>query len=258
MAIELAESKKAAEAKRPTSKTIVPLKEAVKSKKSAGKNTANAPVKEPAKGDDRVPNGMVRITHNPLTNSAVITPLYGPLEPTPSYLQQPIPHAITSQALQNNPVNYRVPSPVVQPPINPSSITPTNPTATAKSSLSDPTTTSGQPQQMVTIRRVMQPNLSEPVVTVTLKGESPGNDRVLFTLVNGQVLPTDGKNAPVASTVTPATAAPTGMTKKKLKKKEKKKEKREEKLRLLNEAASYSASSSAPVFQPILRPPVIS
>lgn len=40
--------------------------------------------------------------------------------------------------------------------------------------------------QMVTIRRVMEPSSSEPTVTITLKGDKPGHDKVLFTLVNGQ------------------------------------------------------------------------
>ena len=287
LALELAaEAERAAQAaaRKPPPKTKVSRKEAAKAaRKSASKGSeANSPVKEssaklaasvkvpaneaPVK-DDRVPNGMVRITHNPLTNSAVITPLYGPLEPTPSYLQQPIPHSISSQTLQNSPVNYRLPSPVNASPPAPTA----NPTSSATcntttNSLSNPTTPSGQPQQMVTIRRVMQPNLSEPVVTVTLKGESPANDRVLFTLVNGQVLPTDGKaSSPPGTAPTAAKAkAATGMTKKKLKKKEKKKEKREEKLRLLNQDAaavasssSCSSSSNSGVFQPILRPPVI-
>lgn len=44
---------------------------------------------------------------------------------------------------------------------------------------------SDQPQ-MVTIRRVMEPNSSEPTVTITLKGATPDKDKVLFTLVNGQ------------------------------------------------------------------------
>ncbi|XP_059474933.1 uncharacterized protein LOC132196369 [Neocloeon triangulifer] len=41
--------------------------------------------------------------------------------------------------------------------------------------------------QMVTIRRVMEPSSSEPTVTITLKGDTPDHDKVLFTLVNGQV-----------------------------------------------------------------------
>lgn len=42
------------------------------------------------------------------------------------------------------------------------------------------------PPQMVTIRRVMEPTSSEPTVTITLKGDTPEKDTVLFTLVNGQ------------------------------------------------------------------------
>lgn len=40
--------------------------------------------------------------------------------------------------------------------------------------------------QMVTIRRVMDPVSSEPTVTITLKGDEPKKDKVLFKLVNGQ------------------------------------------------------------------------
>ncbi|XP_065342515.1 uncharacterized protein LOC135941146 isoform X2 [Cloeon dipterum] len=47
--------------------------------------------------------------------------------------------------------------------------------------------------QMVTIRRVMEPSSSEPTVTITLKGDTPARDKVLFTLVNGQVKE-DSKN----------------------------------------------------------------
>ena len=43
-----------------------------------------------------------------------------------------------------------------------------------------------QPPQMVTIKRVMEANGTEPTVTITLKGATPDKDKVLFTLVNGQ------------------------------------------------------------------------
>jgi hypothetical protein len=43
-----------------------------------------------------------------------------------------------------------------------------------------------EPPQMVTIKRVMEANGSEPTVTITLKGATPDKDKVLFTLVNGQ------------------------------------------------------------------------
>lgn len=46
--------------------------------------------------------------------------------------------------------------------------------------------TSQEKAQMVTIRRVMDPNNAEPTVTITLKGEQPEKDKVLFKLVNGQ------------------------------------------------------------------------
>lgn len=44
---------------------------------------------------------------------------------------------------------------------------------------------SDQPQ-MVTIKRVMQPNSNEPTVTITLRGPTPKEDKVLYTLLNGQ------------------------------------------------------------------------
>ncbi|XP_043269998.1 serine-rich adhesin for platelets [Venturia canescens] len=40
--------------------------------------------------------------------------------------------------------------------------------------------------QIVTIKRVMESNNAEPTVTITLKGQTPAEDKVLFTLVNGQ------------------------------------------------------------------------
>ncbi|KDR19941.1 hypothetical protein L798_05938 [Zootermopsis nevadensis] len=43
-----------------------------------------------------------------------------------------------------------------------------------------------QPPQMVTIKRVMEANGSEPTVTIALKGATPDKDKVLFTFVNGQ------------------------------------------------------------------------
>ncbi|XP_037084879.1 LOW QUALITY PROTEIN: protein FAM193A-like [Pollicipes pollicipes] len=65
--------------------------------------------------------------------------------------------------------------------------------------------------RMVTIRRVMEPGGKEPKVTITLKGDSPEKDRVLMTLVNGQL-----KNGGAE----PAAAEPvmTKTAKKKLKK----------------------------------------
>lgn len=40
--------------------------------------------------------------------------------------------------------------------------------------------------QIVTIRREINSNSAEPTVTITLKGQTPAEDKVLFTLVNGQ------------------------------------------------------------------------
>lgn len=42
------------------------------------------------------------------------------------------------------------------------------------------------PPQMVTIKRVMEPNSAEPTVTITLRGATPKEDKVLYTLLNGQ------------------------------------------------------------------------
>lgn len=43
-----------------------------------------------------------------------------------------------------------------------------------------------QQPQMVTIKRVMEPNGAEPTVTITLRGATPNEDKVLYTLLNGQ------------------------------------------------------------------------
>lgn len=40
--------------------------------------------------------------------------------------------------------------------------------------------------QMVTIKRVMEPHDSEPTVTITLRGATPKQDKVLYTLFNGK------------------------------------------------------------------------
>lgn len=47
------------------------------------------------------------------------------------------------------------------------------------------TQTESEPQ-IVTIKRVIESNNAEPTVTITLKGQTPAEDKVLFTLVNGQ------------------------------------------------------------------------
>ncbi|XP_032672363.1 uncharacterized protein LOC116844645 isoform X6 [Odontomachus brunneus] len=49
----------------------------------------------------------------------------------------------------------------------------------------DSAQTESQPQ-IVTIKRVLESNSVEPTVTITLKGQTPAEDKVLFTLVNGQ------------------------------------------------------------------------
>uniref|UniRef100_A0A1B6DDP5 FAM193 C-terminal domain-containing protein n=1 Tax=Clastoptera arizonana TaxID=38151 RepID=A0A1B6DDP5_9HEMI len=54
-----------------------------------------------------------------------------------------------------------------------------------------------QVPQMVTIKRVMEPNSAEPTVTITLRGATPNEDKVLYTLLNGQVcqVEKDSKNS---------------------------------------------------------------
>ncbi|CAG0878498.1 unnamed protein product [Darwinula stevensoni] len=42
--------------------------------------------------------------------------------------------------------------------------------------------------QVLTIRRLMQPNNADPTVTISVKGENPEQEKVLFTLQNGQVV----------------------------------------------------------------------
>ncbi|XP_046684977.1 protein FAM193A-like isoform X2 [Homalodisca vitripennis] len=56
--------------------------------------------------------------------------------------------------------------------------------------------TEEQGPQMVTIKRVMEPNCAEPTVTITLRGATPNEDKVLYTLLNGQVcqVPKDSKS----------------------------------------------------------------
>ncbi|XP_053670947.1 uncharacterized protein LOC128721235 [Anopheles nili] len=46
-------------------------------------------------------------------------------------------------------------------------------------------------RQMVTIKRTFLPH-TEPQVTVTAKGESPEQDQILYTFVNGQMVPING------------------------------------------------------------------
>lgn len=203
-------------------------------------------------GQGKVPNGMVRITHNPLTNSAVITPLYGPIEPSPSYLQQPLsfnqPFKITpspATASESSIPSYQTtpqPTPTYTPPSN--TATSTNPSPS-------------QSQPMVTIRRVIQPNVSEPVVTVTLKGETPDNDRVLFTLVNGHVLSSDKSSSgpPSEPPSTPSIApvnikqSEPAVSNAQTRKKQKKLEKRMQK-KLLEAANQNLAQVQQPLAQP--------
>lgn len=200
------------------------------------------PIVQNKGGQGDIPNGMVRITHNPLTNSAVITPLYGPIESTPTYLQQPLsfsaPFKISppsNTTVTEPPIPTFQAKPTPQPTYTTTSSTTPEATAAQAVQAAPAAPASSQSQPMVTIRRVMQPNISEPVVTVTLKGETPENDRVLFTLVNGHVLSTDKSNSEpdksVPSKATSATkqnepAVNNAQTRKKLKKLEKRKQKK--------------------------------
>ncbi|XP_026827256.1 probable serine/threonine-protein kinase DDB_G0282963 isoform X6 [Ooceraea biroi] len=56
----------------------------------------------------------------------------------------------------------------------------------AKTKEAENTTQTESQPQIVTIRREMNSNNAEPTVTITLKGQTPAEDKVLFTLVNGQ------------------------------------------------------------------------
>ena len=224
--------------------------ETMKAQSSLASNKAN---------QDRVPNGMVRITHNPLTNSAVITPLYGPLEHNPSYLQQPLGLSPPqSSSLNHATADSSKPNNIITAPkLGSSSVSSQQ---NSESTSTPSTASSSQPQQMVTIRRVMQPNLSEPVVTVTLKGETPDNDKVLFTLVNGQVLPTEKLNSASSISTTGRSTQPSqtsstiangavettnSATAAQLKKKQKKQEKKKQKklLATMNSAEDFQNPS---------------
>ncbi|EGI63275.1 Uncharacterized protein C4orf8 [Acromyrmex echinatior] len=56
----------------------------------------------------------------------------------------------------------------------------------AKAKETESTTHTESQPQIVTIRREINSNNAEPTVTITLKGQTPAEDKVLFTLVNGQ------------------------------------------------------------------------
>ncbi|KAK2575288.1 hypothetical protein KPH14_008139 [Odynerus spinipes] len=56
----------------------------------------------------------------------------------------------------------------------------------AKTTTSEELTQMENQPQIVTIKRIMESNSTEPTVTITLKGQTPAEDKVLFTLVNGQ------------------------------------------------------------------------
>jgi hypothetical protein len=43
----------------------------------------------------------------------------------------------------------------------------------------------GDVPKMVTIKRVMETSGTEPTVTITLRGATPNEDKVLYTLQNG-------------------------------------------------------------------------
>jgi len=64
-----------------------------------------------------------------------------------------------------------------------------------KKALAALTKESDQSPQMVTIKRVMEPHSAEPTVTITLRGATPNQDKVLYTLLNGKVcqIPKDSK-----------------------------------------------------------------
>ncbi|PSN54996.1 hypothetical protein C0J52_02315 [Blattella germanica] len=75
----------------------------------------------------------------------------------------------------------------------------------AEKNTSQMSSDSQQTPQMVTIKRVMEANGAEPTVTITLKGATPDKDKVLFTLVNGQVI-SPVTRSPSVNQLTTATA----------------------------------------------------
>ncbi|XP_037911819.1 uncharacterized protein LOC119651981 isoform X2 [Hermetia illucens] len=76
------------------------------------------------------------------------------------------------------------------------------PCATPMSStefISDPS------KRIVTIRRVNLPHLAEPQVTVTAKGASPRDDKLLYTFINGQIVPASSLDTQMLSILTSQT-----------------------------------------------------
>uniref|UniRef100_A0A8D9FHB0 Protein FAM193A n=1 Tax=Cacopsylla melanoneura TaxID=428564 RepID=A0A8D9FHB0_9HEMI len=61
--------------------------------------------------------------------------------------------------------------------------------------------------KMVTIKRVMETSGTEPTVTITLRGATPNEDKVLYTLQNGHVCPIEEKNRQAAAAAAAAAAA---------------------------------------------------
>ncbi|KAI5741616.1 hypothetical protein M8J76_015380 [Diaphorina citri] len=57
----------------------------------------------------------------------------------------------------------------------------------------------GDVPKMVTIKRVMETSGTEPTVTITLRGATPNEDKVLYTLQNGHVCPIEEKNRQAAA-----------------------------------------------------------
>jgi len=83
-----------------------------------------------------------------------------------------------------------------QSPVNPYQAQPPMPQASRPNptSASTAASTPKSDQPMVTIKRVMRPDTNEPTVTISVKkdeaSQAPNNEKVLFTLVNGQVMKT--------------------------------------------------------------------
>ena len=96
-----------------------------------------------------------------------------------------------------NTMNRPQPSNVMRPSVNPTTFKdpstktladhiPSNGLSTLLKGMESLNSDKENGSQMVTIRRVMDPSSAEPTVTITLKGEEPEKDKVLFKLVNGQ------------------------------------------------------------------------
>lgn len=105
----------------------------------------------------------------------------------PEALIQPPPVRTQPSSIKMAPPILQHPQPQPQPPPPPPQmvklIQPAKIQVTTPSQEEDPA------KRIVTIRRVNMPHAGEPQVTVTAKGDNPEEDRLLYTFVNGQLVP---------------------------------------------------------------------